>query len=353
MWIPTLGDRGTEETGMRARVTTIPFVLALIALIAPLGTSSAIGAATPKFLTLPFQSPAKIHIQRGWWTIGSTGRFDLLHHAVDYIHGTLDVPSSWENFPVVAAAGGEACAEVLGGNGCYDAPGEIMGNRVLIRHSVGGVVYYTFYNHLKSISSLIPIGSRSRTVHVKQGQVIGIAGASGNDPTFIHLHFELQDARGKWIDPYGLEATSREYPDPQGKNGIVSANRNYFLTNPPAVLAAARPPAPSPAPSPTPKASHRPPATPAPPSPDSSAPPAADASPTSPQTPAPSALPSIVAAPLQQGNGTSAPAPAASVTSAGGLGLTTIVSGVVAIACVMFLAVVLLRRRSTGVGSGP
>jgi hypothetical protein len=335
---------------MRARVLTIPIALAFLALIAPLGTSPASGAATPKFLTLPFESPQHMHIQRGWWTpefLG--GPFTLKHHAIDYIHGTLDVTSSWENFPVVAAAAGEACAEVLGGNGCYDAPGEVMGNRVLIKHTVDGVVYYTFYNHLKSISNLIPIGSRNKTVHVKQGQVIGIAGASGNDPTFIHLHFELQDARGRWIDPYGLYTSSRKYPDPKGKNGILSGKGNYFLTNPPTVLHATPPPAPSPTSSPTPKPTHRPPATSPSPGASASASPTEPAGASSSQAPASTAVAS--AAGVLPGSGTSPPVGTAST---GGLGLTTIAAGIVAVACFTFLAVVLLlRRRSPRIGFWP
>jgi murein DD-endopeptidase MepM/ murein hydrolase activator NlpD len=336
---------------MRARLLTIPIALAFVALIAPLGTLNVVGAATPKFLTLPFASPQHIHIQRGWWTpefLG--GPFTLKHHAIDYIHGTLDVTSSWENFPVVAAAAGEACAEVLGGTGCYDAPGEIMGNRVLIKHTVDGVIYYTFYNHLKSISDVIPIGSRNKTVHVKQGQVIGIAGASGNDPTFIHLHFELQNAKGKWIDPYGLYTSSRQYPDPKGKNGILSGKENYFLTNPPTVLNAKPPATPSPTPSPTPRPSHKPPATSPPPSPVGTVPPSSGvASPSSSQAAA--ATPDPSAAAVLPVSGLSPPAGRASES---GLGLTTIVAGIVSVACFAFLAVVLLaRRRSPRIGFGP
>jgi murein DD-endopeptidase MepM/ murein hydrolase activator NlpD len=335
---------------MRARVTAIPFVLALVALMVSFGTSPAIGATTPKFLVLPFQSPAKIHIQRGWWTPEHLGGpFTLLHHGIDYIHGTLDVPSSWDNFPVVAAAAGEACAERLGGTGCYDAPGEIMGNRVLIKHTVGGVVYYTFYNHLKSISDRIPIGSRNRTVHVKQGEVIGIAGASGNDPTFIHLHFELQNARGKWIDPYGLYAGSRQYPDARGRNGIMSGRKNYFLTNPPTVLGAATPPVQSPRASPAPKPTRRPPATPPAASQGASAAPSENAAASSPAdqaTPRPSA-----AAVLPQPDSGTSP-PGGDVPDAGP-SLTTIASGIVAVACLTFISIVLLRRRSTRLSLGP
>jgi murein DD-endopeptidase MepM/ murein hydrolase activator NlpD len=330
---------------------TIPSALAIFALILGLGTSPAVGATTPKFLTLPFQSPQHIHIQRGWWTpqfLG--GPFTLLHHGIDYINGTLDVTSTWQNFPVVAAAAGEACAEVLGGTGCYDHSGEVMGNRVLIKHTVGGVVYYTFYNHLKSISSFIPIGSRNRTVHVKQGQVIGIAGASGNDPTFIHLHFELQNASGKWLDPYGLYTSSRQYPDPKGRNGILSGPKNYFLTNPPTVLGAAASPTPSPRPSATPKASHRPPPTPFSSGPVATALPSGTSGPTPAQTQTPAATASAAAVVVP---GTGGIPPPGGAASTGDLALTTIVAGILAVACFTFLAVVLLRRRLTGVGSGP
>jgi murein DD-endopeptidase MepM/ murein hydrolase activator NlpD len=330
---------------------TIPIAFAFVALIAPLGTSSVVGAATPKFLTLPFESPKQMHIQRGWWTPESLGGpFTLKHHAIDYINGTLDVTSTWQNFPVVAAADGEACGAVLGGNGCYDFPGEIMGNRVLIKHTVNGVVYYTFYNHLKSISDVIPIGSRNRTVKVKQGQVIGIAGASGNDPSFIHVHFELQDAKGRWIDPYGLYSSSRQYPDPKGKNGILSGNKNYFLTNPPTVLDATPPPTPSPPPPATPKPTRRPPATSPPPSPVGTVPPASEiAGPSSSQAAASAAAPSFAA--VLPGSGA---APRAGPASESGLGLTTILAGIVSVACFAFLAAVLLaRRRSPRIGFGP
>lgn len=330
---------------MRARVLTIPIALALAALIASLGTSPVVRAATPKFLTLPFDSPKHIHIQRGWWTPESLGGpFTLKHHAIDYIYGTLDVVSSWESFPVVAAAAGEACAEVVGKGACFDS-GEIMGNRVLVKHTVDGKVYYTFYNHLKSIDSAIPTGGK--TVHVKQGQLIGIAGAS-NSPGFIHLHWELLDSNKKPIDPYGLYTSSRQYPDPKGKNGIMSGNKNYFLTNPPTVLNAAPQPTPSPTPSPMPKPTHRPPATSPPPSPVGTVPAASGvSSPSSSQAPAAVAS----AAGVLPGSGTSPPA---DTPSSGSLALTTIVAGVVAIACFAFLAtVLLLRRRSPRIGFGP
>jgi hypothetical protein len=201
-------------------------------------------AGPPQFLSLPFVSASDIHIERGWWTRGSDGRFDLLEHGFDYIKGTLDVVPSWKSFEVVAAAPGKACGALLGQHGCIDYPGEIMGNRVLVKHRIDGVTYFTFYNHLKTIAPGIPIGNRHDTVEVGRGQLLGTAGATGDDPSLIHLYFELDDANLRPIDPYGIRGTSLQYPDPAGDNSIKSATPNYWLTNPPTVAAA---PATSPA----------------------------------------------------------------------------------------------------------
>ena len=237
---------------MRLRVAIIaPFVMTLVWLASLPGAAS---ATTPKFLTLPFQSTANMHIQRGWWTVGPTGLFNLLHHGIDYIDGVKDVPSTWKVFPVYAAAAGDACGALISQNGCVDFPGENMGNRVLIRHVVDGTVYYTWYNHLKSIARDIPLNSRSNTVHVARGQLIGYAGDSGS-PGLIHLHFELDDAHLKPIDPYGIYGPSFHYPDPAGTlNHKKSPAANYWISNPPTVAGAAlSPPTPSPARTPAPR----------------------------------------------------------------------------------------------------
>ncbi len=237
---------------MRIRLGLIPVALGLVAMVA---VPNPTAAATPKFLVLPFPSPSHIHIQRAWWTISSPGVFNLNHHGIDYILGTQDAPSTWKSFPVYAAADGEACGALLGKRGCVDFAGEVMGDRVLIKHNVNGTIYYTWYNHLKSIVPKIPLGSRSKTVHVKQGELIGYSGATGNNPLWIHLHFELQDANNKPIDPYGIYGTSRQYPDPAGRNSIKSKAKNYWITNPPTVLGGATP---TPKPSTSPSASASP-----------------------------------------------------------------------------------------------
>jgi hypothetical protein len=187
----------------------------------------------PQFLTLPFDaSNKKIVLQRAWTTVDpSTGKFTLNHHAIDYVNGTRDVPSSWKTFDVLAAAAGEACGAKTGQGGCFDS-GEIMGNRVLIKHKVEGQTYYTFYNHLATIAKKIPLNDVHDTVHVDSGEVVGEAGDS-NSPGVLHLHFELLDENLKPIDPYGIYGITDQYPDPRGKNGKDAGKKNYFLTDPP------------------------------------------------------------------------------------------------------------------------
>jgi hypothetical protein len=184
-------------------------------------------AASPRFLTLPFASTVGMHVQRGWWALGHT----LLHHAVDYVHGTPDEPSTWESFGVLAAAPGVACGQVAGRRGCVDVPGERSTNRVLIRHDVEGGTFYTLYEDLASIAPGIPLGSVHRTALVERGEWIGAAGA---DHDLIHLHFEMLDAAMKPIDPYDIRGSSRQYPDPSGGNETRSGPSSFWLTDPPA-----------------------------------------------------------------------------------------------------------------------
>ena len=193
----------------------------------------AFGADVPQFLTLPFNASDKhIAMQRAWWTLDpNTGTFTLLHHGIDWVNGTRDVPITWKPFDVLAAAGGEACGAKTGQGGCFD-DGEIMGNRVLIKHNVDGQIYYTFYNHLATIASNIPLNNVHRTVHVDAGDKIGVAGDSAS-VGLLHLHFELLGADMKPIDPYGIYGITDQYPDARGKNGKDAGKKNYFLTDPP------------------------------------------------------------------------------------------------------------------------
>lgn len=94
--------------------------------------------------------------------------------------------------PVVAAKSGRAS---LGRtkNG--------MGRYVEVRHPDG---WMTRYGHLKEIR----IRDRQR---VRRGRLLGTVGKTGNAKRRIiqpHLHFEVIDPRGKFVDPLGLIGTA-------------------------------------------------------------------------------------------------------------------------------------------------
>src|SRR5438477_11362588 len=125
-----------------------------------------------KFLTLPFTDP-RIVVQQGW-----VGNSDYLHAGIDFILGPRDT-GNWQTYDVVAAADGWAC-----GN-CTTR----QGNAVWIRHSVNSKTYYTYYGHLATIASNIPIGNQQNVVWVQRGQKVGDAGLTGADA--IHLHFQV------------------------------------------------------------------------------------------------------------------------------------------------------------------
>lgn len=203
---------------MRLRILAVAVVLAIGAAgFSSMGAARA-ATGTPKFLTLPFESTAHMVLQQAWYF--PSGYY---HHGIDYVHGRLDRVNTWKNFPVVAAAAGEACAD------CFPGVGKV----VLIKHRVGGKTFYTYYGHFKSIVDKIPCCSQSHTVHVDRGEVIGTAGASGDPAYLIHLHFELRKANFNVVDPYGIYSTRNYYPNPKGTNGKKSKRRNYWTTNPP------------------------------------------------------------------------------------------------------------------------
>lgn len=320
---------------MHIRLATIAALIGVLVLGLGALEGPVLGAANPRFLRLPFASGQRIIIQRAWITRGSTGKFDLVHHAVDYINGTQDVVKTWKTFEVLAAAEGEACGARQGQGGCFDS-GEIMGNRVLIKHKVQGQVYYTFYNHLDSIAKGIPLNDKNKTVHVAAGEKIGMAGAS-NSQGLLHLHWELLDSTFKPLDPYGIYGISDFYPDPRGKNGR-RANKSYFIDNPPLAFGATGSPSPSPGSSTGPGGSVVPSASPAATSAASLQP--GPSGPTFGQSPSP-------------GEGTPAPSPGPAATLApadGGLGTVPVAVGIGALvvgAVLLGLTWLSRRRRRT------
>jgi murein DD-endopeptidase MepM/ murein hydrolase activator NlpD len=139
-----------------------------------------------------------MQILSGWYYNG--GGF---HGGIDFIKGNYNSLSSWQTFPVIASADGEAC-----GN-CTSR----QGNAVFVKHNLNGVTYYTYYGHLASISDNIPLGSQSRTTYVKRGQYLGMAGDTGARG-MLHLHFALMNANSTPIDPYSIGKLRGSYPAP-------------------------------------------------------------------------------------------------------------------------------------------
>jgi len=185
-----------------------------------------VDAASHRFLTLPFRDPEDKQIQQGMYWTGCC--HPAYHGGTDYIQGTLDESSTWRSFPVYAAADGMACSQLASTQkGCISG----NGNRVLIKHRVHGVVFYTYYGHLRSIVSRIPIGGAR--VPVKRGQLLGWSGHTGDPCCVVHLHFQLLTADWRTIDPYGINSTREAYPDPAGLNGLHVGSPSYWLSDPP------------------------------------------------------------------------------------------------------------------------
>jgi murein DD-endopeptidase MepM/ murein hydrolase activator NlpD len=132
-------------------------------------------------LIVPVRGLAAADLSNNWGAARSEGR---THEGIDIMapHGA----------PVLAAANGEIVRfwnSELGGVTIYQAD------------ESGEVIFY--YAHLSARSDDLKDGDR-----VRQGQVIGYVGATGNATT-PHLHFEIQrtpDARRWWnaqaINPY-------------------------------------------------------------------------------------------------------------------------------------------------------
>jgi murein DD-endopeptidase MepM/ murein hydrolase activator NlpD len=188
-----------KRTFIAASAILLAVTISLFA-IAPSGTANAAPPkqSGPPFLTLPFQPTGNMEILSGWYYNGGG-----YHGGIDYINGNYNSLGSWRTFPVIAAADGEAC-----GN-CTSR----QGNAVFVKHSVNGTTYYTYYGHLASISGDIPLGSQSRTVYVKRGQYLGMAGDTGAKG-LLHLHFQFMNANSTPIDPYSIGKLRGAYPAP-------------------------------------------------------------------------------------------------------------------------------------------
>ena len=76
-------------------------------------------------------------------------------------------------------------------------PDSLTGNVVTIRHQAGSTIEYSSYEHLKAGSIRVKRGD-----HVRQGDVIGEVGDTGDTPV-VHLHFQINTGSqwGPTADP--------------------------------------------------------------------------------------------------------------------------------------------------------
>jgi len=127
---------------------------------------------------------------------------NLTYDAGSYNHQGTDYaayPFGWhamdeERIEVIAAEGGVI---VHKDDGYFDencANNNLDANIVILEHSNGT---QTWYAHLKDGS----VTSKAIGETVATGELLGIVGSSGNS-SGPHLHFEVRNAAGDYIDPY-------------------------------------------------------------------------------------------------------------------------------------------------------
>lgn len=220
--------RGCRMVDMMKRIATFSFVSALLAVtLSPAGT--AVAGSSPRFLTLPFPQTSGMRIEDGFLR----GAGDV-HGGLDYINGRVGRPGTWQTFPVIAAAGGRACAARSRVAGCgADGISNGIGNRVVIRHRRDGRIWYSYYGHLKNFAPGLAVGTDTYVTRVRRGQFLGMAGESGNPNTATHLHFEIDTPNGTPVDPYDVYGYRSAYPNPRGTNGRDCGNDHLWRTCPP------------------------------------------------------------------------------------------------------------------------
>ncbi|MBI4450001.1 peptidoglycan DD-metalloendopeptidase family protein [Candidatus Uhrbacteria bacterium] len=150
------------------------------------GFVGASARAGEQFLSLPFTSAYTPYISCRWTCLRDDGSV-YRHHATDYGR-TRDTTS------IVAAADGVV-------SWMHDglSPGRLIddypyGNHVRIRHTNG---YETWYAHLLRGTIVVHEGD-----DVVAGQLLGLSDNSGAS-SGPHLHFEVRDASGRRVNPYG------------------------------------------------------------------------------------------------------------------------------------------------------
>lgn len=147
--------------------------------------------------------PTSTYISCGYGNVCYNG-----HTGIDI--GNLGYGSNYHN--VIAALDGTV--EKVN-DGVADGTGTSYGNYVKIKHNDGN---YTIYGHMYINSIKVSVGDS-----VKQGQVIGKMGSSGNS-SGPHLHFEIR-VNGSAADPQNFVSTSNPRPSTP-KGNYVSGDSN-------------------------------------------------------------------------------------------------------------------------------
>lgn len=116
--------------------------------------------------------------------------------------GVVNIIAAKDGVVVYSSKNIQQCPTGALGSRC----GGGWGNYVKIKHSDG---YYTLYAHMYQGSITVKEGEA-----VKQGQVIGKVGSSG-DSSGAHLHFEVRDPNDQRISP--LDFINEKVPRPKPK----------------------------------------------------------------------------------------------------------------------------------------
>lgn len=174
----------------------ILLILIILAIIASLFGSDT--AFYQSYFVLPFDTNT--------YTITSPygERIDPINNEKSF-HSGIDVVPTSSN--IVAIADGTVVVSEVQESG---------GESVIIEHKLGGQVYRSGYHHMKENSRTVKVGDV-----VKQGQQIGIMGATGR-VTGPHLHFSLQK--------FNASSQKFEYTDPSIviNNNISAKEYNLY-----------------------------------------------------------------------------------------------------------------------------
>lgn len=179
------------------------------------------------FLRYPVPRDEDVRVVQGWVYKGFND--GQIHGAIDYIDGAdLDRAETWsERLTVMAAAPGRACQYSFG----TTQYGRDFA--VKIRHANG---FETRYLHMKRDSikyrglPLPSCGEKEEVwFEVIAGEALGLAGDSGTEPGWFHLHFQVLDPQRRSVDPYGLRGQRDLYPNTDNSNSRYCGENALFF----------------------------------------------------------------------------------------------------------------------------